>query len=761
MQNGVLAPGIPEWRRIVLVDGIERKAASISLDCEISSDLPDPVAGVSGVSARTGSIRWAPQALVQERPDFAWQRRAGWPPAPGARVEVWVGDSATSWRVFTGRIDVTRGSGGDLTSDIVDDSDSLSALTSIPAAAELMPASYDPSTPGITWEHVGTALEPWHVAYRAMNAAGFGVAKPSITSGTRLVEADLQGSLIATVGRLQVASADKALSWASGYTYLASGTIRYQPAITIAPGGLRIWLRWHGTSSAMSVQFIDGTAIAFRFSRVGSTVTVGYTVRSGGFEGPVQFETSNDFTVAWGSEQWAEMFIRPGDTTARLVLPVAGASVSTPNRDVEMTFHVSQTYTVGPVLEDVRVLSGTVAFQMGSINLNDWQNAASTVHSTQVKAWGKGLVETMGATNSILDTKAGDILREVGQATLTAVFFDENGVLNFAPTNVLHAGSPVRTVTTDQDIFELGWTESMLTRRKQVRVDYRETALTLSKRYEVLLYQPSNNQQVGAGETVEEFIGPDDDAEWFEPDMTFSAITLSDIVNFNLGRDSWFGGVYRSGDGDTYVRDTSLAIGTQEIEVGRRWLMRHSNPSPRDVSMMAPPESTAIYAKWLSAPLPILRGRGRVDFTDANVNVSTGAPTWTPALEHDLGVYGKKSDATRVRDWLAARLKAGIITLTDLQIAYDPRLQLGDVITVESTRFYGFSMDALIIGKSESHDESGAQMSLSVRTLAVRTTHTTYLDFEDAYQGRNYSALEQAWNGSNYASLEANPTGRA
>ncbi|TLK56324.1 hypothetical protein [Glutamicibacter sp. V16R2B1] len=648
-----------------------------------------------------------------------------------------------------------------MTSDIVDDSDSLSALTSIPAAAELMPASYDPSTPSITWEHVGTALEPWHVAYRAMRAAGYGVAVPKVTSGTRLVETEIQGSLIASVGRLQVASADKSIGWSKGYTYLEAGTIRYIPAVSLAPGGLRLWLRWHGNNSAMSAQFSDGTTIAVRGAHTGSTITLTYTVRSGGYDGPIQFETTRSFSAAWGSEPWIEVFVRPGDTTARVVVPTSGTGATTPNSEIAHSIPVNRTYQADAVLEDVRVTTGTIAAQAGSISLAGWQASVATVFDSTVKAWGKGLVESMGATNTILDTKAGDILREVGQATLTAIFFDEHGVLNFAPTNVLHAGSPVRTVTTAQDIFELGWMEALLTRRKQVGVEYRETALTLSKRYEVLLYQPSNSQQVGAGETIEEFIGPDDDAEWFEPDMTFSAITLSDIVNFNLGRDSWYGGVYRSGDGDTYVRDTSLAIGTQEIEVGRRWLMRHRNPSTRDVSMMAPPESTAVYAKWLSAPLPILRGRGLANFTNANVTASTGAPSWTPALEHELGVYGKKADATRVRDWLAARLKTGIITLTDVQIAYDPRLQLGDVITVESKKFYGFSMDALIIGKSESHDDAGAQMSLSVRTLTVRTTHTTYQDFEDAYQGRNYAALEQAWSSATYAALENNPTGRA
>lgn len=761
MQEGSLTEGVPEWRFVVLVNGVQRKAESVDWDGELSSDLPDPVAGVSGVAARTGTIRWAPQQLVQDRPESPWQRRGGWPPAPGAEVRIWAGDQATSWLVFVGRIDTTTGTEDSLQSKIVDDHDRLSTLVSIPAAAELMPALYDPSTPGTTWEHVGTALEPWHVAYRAMRAAGYGVAVPRIQAGTRLLEAELQGSLIATIGRLQVASQDKAIAWGPGYTYLAAGTIRYHPATRVSPGGLRLWLRWHGTASAVSAQFDDGTAIAIRCRRVSSTLEMTYTVRTGGYSGPIAYETTHTFTVATGSPSWVEVYVRPNDTTARVVVPTANAGGSTPNSDIEQTLTVTQTYTAGAVLEDIRLTSGVIAAQAGSISLNDWRAASSTVSESSVFAWGKGLVETMPAFGNILDRQAANILKEVSQATLTAVWFDEHGVLNWAPTNVLHAQQPVRILTTAQDIFSLGWTESLLARRKQIRVDYREAAISLSRRYETLLYQPSNSRQIGAGETTEDFIGPNGDQVWFEPDMSLDNVSLTGIVNFNLGRDSWYGGVFRSANDDTYIRDESMYTGIQEIEPDNRWLLRHVNPSTRDVSMMAPPESTAVYAKWWSAPLPMIRGRGLVEFTDAHVVANTGAPSWTPSLTHPMDVYGKRADAIRVRDFLAAALSTGIVTLTDIEVAYDPRLQLGDVVTVQSLQFFGFELDALIIGKSESQDATGAHMSLNLRVLRSRTTHTTYQDFEEAYQGRTYSALESAWATATYADLEAAPTERA
>lgn len=765
MQAGTLRTGIIGWTQTVVVAGVTRAVSGMSWDAEISSDLPDSVAGVSGVSARTGTIQWAPRQVVQERPVSPWQRRASWPPSPGDPVTITVSDGATSWRVFTGRIDRNEGDEKSLSSRIVDGIDALERLVSIAPAAELMPGPFDEADPDATWEHVGTALEPWHVAYRAMRAAGYGLAVPRQTAGTRLVETELQGSLVATVGRLAVASADKALGWAPGFTYLQAGTIRYVPSQVTSPGGLRLWLHWTGSQGAISVGFEDGRNIALRGNRAGSTITLTYTVRDGGFDGPVQSETPLTVTVPFGAPSWVEMFVRPGDPTIYIVAPTEGAGTSTTNGAIATTRAVPNTFHAGAGLEDVRVLGGTVAAQAGSISLTDWQAMVSTVGAPGINAWGQGLVREMAASTTILDRKASNVLADVGAATLTGMWLDEVGVMQWAPTNVLHAGTPVKTVTT-KDIFSLGWVESLQAMRSQVAVAYRRAGITLTQRIETLLYQPDNAQQIGAGETIEDFIGPDGDEEWFEPDLSWSraGIGSSWNVNFNLGRNSWFSGVYRSAnDDDLYYWDgwnvpQSLSIGTEEVEPGHRWLLRMINSGTRDLTLAAPPTWSSLYAKWRNAPLPILRGRGRVHFADATVVAESVAPSWAPVLDHDMGVYGKKVDALRVAQWLAARLGAPLITLTDLEVAYDPRLQLGDVITVDSLAFMGFSVDALIVGKSESHG-GGAHMTLTVRVLRARTTHTTYADFENAYEGKSYNALESAWSASTYAGLETNPLG--
>lgn len=760
MQVGELYPGVPEWLCVVRVNGVERKTESVSWDGEISSDLPDAVAGVSGVTARAGTIRWAPQTVVQERPESPWQRRASWPPKPGDRVEVWAGDQGTSWRVFTGRIDSSDGTGEGLSSKIVDDYDRLSKLVSIEPVAELMPAQQ--AVEFASWPHAVTGIEPWHVAYRAMRAAGYGIAVPSYATGTRLVEAELQGSYAPTVGRLQAAGAiSAALAWADGYTYLNDGSVRYWPSEapqSLSPTlGARIWLRWHGNRAAATVRFTSGQSIGVTVERAGTGINLTYRFWEGE---TIANEDVFPIPVALGNLQWIEVWVAPGQQL-RIAYPRIDTAPGAPNSSLVEQYPISRAPGDGSVIDEVFVNAFTIAVQVGTATLSQWSGQSSAVDSSPVRAWGKGLSTSMGSSTTISQQNAVDVLADVARKTLTGIWFDEHGVLNWAPTNTLQEQQPVRTVSTSQDIFSLGWMESLLTVRSQIRVDYRDTALSLSRRKEIVLYQASANRQLEAGEALEEFVGPDADHVWLEPDMQLKK-AQDHLERFNSGWDSYFGGTYRvgSGGGETYYWEPWIIYGASQIEPDR-WIVRLVNNSARNVSLDVPEYEPETFARWQGAGLPIIRGRGLVAFTDAKVSTSTGAPSWAPALEHDLGVYGKKADAERVRDWLAVRLREGIITLTDLEIAYDPRLQLGDVITVESMAFFGFTVDALVIGKGESFDASGAHMTLTVRVLRTRTTHATYSDFESIYSGKTYSALQSAWTGATYVDLENNPLERA
>ena len=766
MQDGVLAAGVPEWRQVVLVNGVQRPVASMSWAGELASDLPDAVAGVSGVSARTGSISWAPLESVESRPPSPWVRSGGWPPRPGDRVEIWVGDADTSWKVFTGRIDSSEGSLNDLSSKIIDDSDDFDRLVSLPAVAELMPGPYTKGGP-IPKNFAPTLLTPWAIAYRCMREAGYALDVPSYSAGSRLLEVEMQGATYASRGTLQRAagSVSPTLAWADGYTFLSGGSLRYVPVRNTPPAssGLRVWLRWHLGEATATVVFDDDRSILFRATRnsTGGTITLATQVRDGGPSGTLVGQSTNYIGASPGYESpWIEIFCLPGDDTLRVVTPRTAVSPGAPNGSVAQTFPVPATFNGGVPVDYVDTSGTVTALQVGTMALPTWEGQSAAVGAGRVRAWGQGPVVAMRSSRTIENEKARDVLEGIGKATLTAMWLDETGTMQWAPSNQLWLQTPSLTVTTEQDIFALGWMESLQATRRQVVVKYLDAALTLSGGYATLLYQPSNTTEVTAGGQLEEFIGPPTEEEWFDLDEDVVEARVG-VTSFNRGSGSYWGGVYQPDpDVDSWSWVTSgLDFSLSPVGL-RTWKMLHSNTSSRTHSLMTAPAGTGILSKWRAVPLPILRGRGKVSFAEDVVRSSADGPDWAPTLEHDIAHWGRATDAQRIADFLMERLSEPLITLTNLEIAYDPRIQLGDVITVDSLSFAGFSVDVLVIGKNESHG-GGASLSLTVRVINVRTVHVTYADFEAAYAGDTYAALESAWAGATFTDFEADPLGAA
>ena len=775
MQDGTLVDGVPEWTVTVRVGNRNRIAESVSIDAELPSDMPDTVGGVSGVSARTGTIVWAEQQPVQERPASPWTRAASWPPTPGTSVGIWVGDSATAWKVFTGVIDSTTGDETRMVSKIIDASDRLNRRVTIPPVAHTMPGAYDEVT-GAGFGPVKTFVQPWHAAYRALRAGGFGIAAPRQVGGTTILDVDLQGSIWPSIGEVRnpTVSLDNELAWGDGFTYLSQGSVTYTPRQTPVGAGsaLRVWGRFAALVSERPATNIWGysggnfirTQAELSADMTQLAVTVEHFDGDPNGSGKLLGAGSRTVSAAIaGGTLWWEVMIPAGSSTAYLVTEELGGSV--PNGEVEQAIGFGVPAPVGEsVMLSGHGLGPMVAARMGVLTPAQWRSMSSQTTSARVRAWGQGLVRSQHTSRTIERRTAKGVLDEIGAATLTSMWIDETGVMQWAPSNTLYSGTRVKTVTTAQDVFSLGWVESLLSTRRQINVNYLAGALNLSRRYGITLYQPSNGATLENGSTNEDFIDVPADEEWFGLDKTLMRIgTEATNIAFSAGHRSFYGGIYDDASGiQRWALSTSEFDYTMATLGLRTWLLEQTNTRSdgRDLQLISKDEDAeaSLKKRWRNQPLPIIRGRGRTQFTDATYTASQTGPSTAPDLDFEMGSWGRAADAARVANWLAARLTTPLITLTDLEIEYDPRLQLGDVITVESLAFYGFSVDCLIIGKSEQHGD-GSHLSLTVRVIRVRSTATTYEQFEAAYSGSNYAALESAWAGATYSQLEANPLG--
>src|SRR5690606_37206468 len=134
---------------------------------------------------------------------------------------------------------------------------------------------------------------------------------------------------------------------------------------------------------------------------------------------------------------------------------------------------------------------------------------------------------------------------------------------------------------------------------------------------------------------------------------------------------------------------------------------------------------------------PRLIGRGKIQWSDEEV-AATGAGGPGPELVHDAGVWANRTDSKEMLERYASYLQSQTAspkpTITGLSIVPDPRLQLGDVITVDSPSLMGVTLTALIVGLSSSFGATYEQ-SLTVRVIEASSTFTTYAEYNNALSG--------------------------
>jgi len=668
--------------------------------------------------------------------------------------------------VFTGRIDTTEGDTESLTSRIVDATDQLDRPVSLDPVAHTMPGAYDETT-DIAEPPVKTFVQPWHAAYRAMRAAGFGIAAPTQVGGSRILDVDFQGSIWPALGNLHYDSlVDTSLDWGEGWTFLSEGSVRYQPRrVQIGSGeGVRVWSRIAaipGQTARTLLRYDSERHVrvdpVLNSARTELTVTIevwdgvptsGGTLISSG-------STTVPAIVEDGSV-WLDVLLPAGSSTARLAVATTGATTGTPNSAVETPISVGTALPSGTAYQ-IAVRSPLIGVRAGVQTLAQWRAMSSQMPRGAVRAWGRGLVNSQYVSRTQVKRNARDLLAEIGAATLTAMWIDELGVMQWAPSDLMYARSPDTTVTTADDVFSLGWMESMQACRRKVYADFQNASVSISANgYTKRLYQPDRAQDI-TGATETEFVEVPDDREWLGVDMSmWRASAVQD--RYNEGKGSFYSAVIEGAD-DSWTSvgaDYSAAL---ERITPRTYKLTHTNATGTTVTLMTHPTAPGFRLRRRGEANPIIRGQGSAWFVDETVTAEETGPSWAGDMTVNLGAWAIRDHAQRIANWLGTELGRPLVTLTDMEIAYDPRIQLGDVLRIESRDFLGFSLDAIVIGKRETHGD-GAQMSVTVRVLRTHTVHTTYAEFEAAYQGRTYQALETAWNGATYQAFEYGPTTR-
>lgn len=743
--------GVPDpIVRRVYVNGVHRHHVSESWDAEIGSDLPEQVSAVTGIKARTGNVTFAPAATVVDTAPSPLRRGGSWPPQRGDELTITDATGSQHWTRATARIVDVSASLGDGVVEVSwsDDLDSaLSQITELPPVAKRMPGE-EASESGVLKRHWHrTAIEPWGIAVEAFEDAGMRLL-PSIPDVD--FYALFQGSVFPRIGRIsQAYSTGDLLEWdpESGFQYLAQWSY-------FTPG-------FADRSSAEGECF----TVYLRKTRGGPDAQTRWTMNDGS-ELRLTLQNSSVALSRNGT------VIAQRGFTSSSPLPWVGASIA---YDSVTFFLEDQTHSItyadripsgGIDWDRVRVL-GAACLAVSYVPRAGWPGF--NWPSLQYRGRGKGLVYNTDCTRSVEPQTVRDLLDEIASATLTGYWLDEHGILQWAPSNVLEAQSPVETITTRMDVLSGSWTETGGGVASTVVASYDAVALTSQSTVSVVVGEATSGKTMSNGDVDEEFVGPGTDEEWIEPDMSpLSSATAGGTI-YNAAMFSVWGGSYVSTEGEdgngnpdsdatTYGWAQSRGWLSVDVEnlTPRQWKVTHSvgsnstgDPAPQ-VQLVVLPNSKQIPTLWRDTPLPIWRARGRASFVGATYTAKVG-PSWAPAYEHELGAWGSRADARRVADYLGARMSTIQVVLSQLSVVPDPRRQLGDVVEVNAQGVLGGVLRCLVVGIHEASDEQGITQELDLRVIrATPSARKTYGDVEDRHA--NYASVEDS--SRTYASAE-------
>lgn len=716
MQSGSLAGGdVRALTSRVFVDNIERAHESWSVARDIVGDLPEQVVAGGGIRQATGSITWAEQPDVTGTAANPWNSSAGWLPQTGQIVSISVSDGITEWIQFRGVIDETTGDVGDSPqSSVIDCTDYLNQPFHHPTVLRLHP----PKSEGAAY--LGVGMTPAYLVDQLFRGCGF-TATPSREPNS-VMSAPMQTSMwpewgdIVSAGSVTGGGITHGINNRAPWGWCMSDfTATYNPYTTVtrtdpvqltcmvAPdhtgsftldanygtGKIRLWINTGRSAVAM----LDGVEVCRLTLGAGTVVTL--LVKGGAWtvKNNLGASISGTTTLPAGSDLTTVTLT--GDANSR----IAGVQVSKPT----------------PASE----------FQSLSYGVGYYQETAQLT----------GLMDVLPST---VDRTVIDLLTEISKATLSPFWFNEQGVLSWYGSDVLRSRAPVQTVTTLDDITKLSWTDSRLGMRSTVAVKYKFPALNRSRYSSVMLWQGSG-ETMTSGEQKAMFAQEPSDEDWVEID-DFTVSNAGSLTAFNQGRGTWIGAYLEDASGawTSATGYDSWTLQTIDDETRLFNVTVGTLPAGKTLVLGTPDDATNYFPRMRGIGMPILRGRARVKWADLYLSSAITGPAGFPALEHDGGVWSVQTAnttiQTRLADFIAAQVTAPSPTITGMEVVYDPRRQLGDVITISSPALLGIELTALIVGVRNSAGDSYSQ-SLDVRIITKKSTYATYAEYDKTLAG--------------------------
>lgn len=702
----------------ILVAGIEREWAEWSVSRELVGDLPEQVAGGSGIKQATGKVEWAEGEDVSDTLTNLFNPSSGWAPSSNDPVVILVSDGVTEWPVFTGLIDETETDGqGRVSSTLIDGYDALSVVIDHEPMMSIMP----PYAEGGNFRPVG--LSALVYVNHALRSAGY-FATPAMGEGCSF-SAPLVDSVWAERGEV-------------------FGSASFDMVATGPEFSASVWGRACRNADVRYVPTAGRTS--------GEPVTL--VIMADPTHAGLGYVEAQFGTETFRLEVTADRFARVRVNGAILHTGVMGTAVTvsasydgsgavTYRSDTGQVGTFAASLGAGHVLNAVKV-TATPEARIGGVQVFHPSTvaaaAAPTAYIRSARINVGNLTGVADALPAIVSRTSKEVLDEISSATLSAMWIDSAGIFQYWGSDQLKNQPPARTVTTADDVLDISTRQDLLSVSREVAITYSRPAVSRSRTSNITVYDGAGTS-LDTGQTEALFLEAPADEEWYQVDETLTFAGLTEPGFINRGRGSVAGGVHTDGTNEQWANSPTLNVlgATMEGLNGRKWLFTvwstHTNPEYQ-IELRTVADGVAgadqLWPSSRKAKLPLIRARGRVMWAEQTRKFPAGPAG--AALVHECGPWVSRdgSDVSTVNaigNFLVSQVSVPIPSLPRLDIDFDPRIQLGDVLAVSSPSLMGVELVVLIVGiRSEASE--GYTQSLSARIVSASRTFTTYREFE-------------------------------
>lgn len=722
MLPGILAESdVMQWSSRVLVNGIERPHVSWDLSKSWHPDLPAQLAGSSSMSS-DGSIVWASSRDVASREVSALRDWGQWRPKKGDHVVIMQGDGASEWVRFTGLMDKTTGRVGDnMRSTVVADIDPLTTPFEHDAMLGVMP----PNDGASTWRNTG--LSPMYFVDAAVRWSGY-YATPK-REPENVLSVPCQGSMLPEYRGSGQYLSGAAITGGGAFQEmwpapwgLAVGNVvaRYKPRLSRLPSEttqLTVMISpEHAETGYVDIYY--GTAY-LRLLLSASRVVVVQTFVAG-----VLGETCRLTAAQMSGSTTVTVLMKSGAATLRNNLGVTASGVLPSLGAVGMS-RIDITAGVGSRLAAVQVSHPAFSSEEFA-SLYHQPSARYRLSSVSTPLWG-----IINAAPRIEQGSALGVVQEIADSMLAAMWIDELGVLNFAPSNVLREAPPLQVLTTTDSIFDLSWSDNLLASASSVTAVWKHPALSRGELRTVVVARGATSS-LKSKEEAEDVYGPGADEDWVGVDDTLTVLGAGTWAQFNAGVGSFAGVFYTASGETTSSAGLSTTISMQKTGLAEYTVKHLAGTFPADVSaeLATSPTDASLWPRNRDVQLPELRAYAKLAWRERRTAVT--ASSQGPALEVAVGPWATESTAQRVGAYVAVHAAAPQPALPGVEVVPDPRRQIGDVIRIDSPDLLGVSITCLITGMNESMSDSATQ-NLNLIVLSIEAASLTWGEWLDAF----------------------------